>query len=90
MYSILATQNATLLLDHHGAAESDERSQEESTGPGRKEVRTMVFAPAPTCRSCGSILMGYDLDLELNYPVHFCTVCKAGAPTQKAEVKEAA
>ncbi len=50
----------------------------------------MVFAPAPTCVSCGSILLGYDWDLELNYPVHFCTECHAGAPAQKAEVKEAA
>jgi hypothetical protein len=34
--------------------------------------------------------LGYDWDLELNYPVHFCTECHAGAPAQKAEVKEAA
>lgn len=45
------------------------------------------MAFAPSCLKCGSILMGYDWDLELNYPVYFCTACGAGAPAQKAEVK---
>jgi hypothetical protein len=85
MYSILAMQKATLLWLHDGVVLSDERSQGESTGPGRKEVRTMAFAP--TCLKCGSILMGYDWDRELNYPVYFCTECGAGAPAQKAAVK---
>lgn len=87
MYSILATEKATLLLLHDGVVPSDERSQGKSTGPGRKEVRTMAFAPAPTCLKCGSILMGYDWDPELNYPVYFCTECGAGAPAQKAAAK---
>lgn len=47
----------------------------------------MTFAPAPTCLTCGSILMGYDWDPELNYPVYFCTECGAGAPAQKAAAK---
>jgi DNA-directed RNA polymerase subunit RPC12/RpoP len=45
------------------------------------------MAFAPTCLSCGSILMGYGWDLELNYPVYFCTECGAGAPAQKAAAK---
>jgi hypothetical protein len=85
MYSILATEKATFLLPHDGVVLSDETSQGESAGPGRKEVRTMAFAP--TCLKCGSILMGYDWDRELNYPVYFCTECGAGAPAQKAAAK---
>jgi DNA-directed RNA polymerase subunit RPC12/RpoP len=45
------------------------------------------MAFAPTCLKCGSILMGYDWDRELNYPVYFCTECGAGAPAQKAAAK---
>ncbi len=49
----------------------------------------MTFAPAPTCLSCGSILMGYGWSKELNFPVHFCTQCAAKQETA-LKAKEAA
>lgn len=80
----MAKKDATALLLHNGPLHGL-RIAWESTGPGRKEVTTM--ASPPTCMKCGSILMGYDWDLELNYPVYFCTECGAGAPAQKAAAK---
>lgn len=31
---------------------------------------------APTCSTCGSILMGYERSKELNTPVYFCPTCR--------------
>jgi hypothetical protein len=42
---------------------------------------------APTCVTCGSFLMGYGWDPELNFPVYFCLTCSPHtAPAPKAEV----
>ncbi|MFQ5532675.1 MAG: hypothetical protein ACE5EP_02365 [Candidatus Methylomirabilales bacterium] len=50
------------------------------------------MASPPTCLKCGSILMGYDWSKELNFPVYFCTACKAReeAAQKAAAPKEAA
>jgi hypothetical protein len=58
------------------------------TGSSREEVRKMAMPP--TCVKCGSILMGYGWDKELNYLVYFCTECKEGAPKEAVLKKEAA
>ncbi|MFQ5848323.1 MAG: hypothetical protein ACE5IQ_11725 [Candidatus Methylomirabilales bacterium] len=50
-----------------------------------------LVAKAPTCPTCGGILMGYRRDEKLNFPVHFCPACEAKqAATAKVEVPEKA
>jgi len=52
-----------------------------------------IMAMPPTCVKCGSILMGYDWDRELNFPVYFCTECTVpakAAPRVEVAEKEAA
>lgn len=48
------------------------------------------MANPPTCFMCGSILTGYGLSKELNFPVHFCTICAAKASPKIEGKKEAA
>lgn len=99
VYSILAKLGATLFsLDGSSTCRRsvyrfvDDREiigrQREGTGPGQREVRTM--ANPPTCFMCGSILTGYGLSKELNFPVHFCTICAAKASPKSEGKKEAA
>ena len=49
------------------------------------------MAMAPTCLTCGSILMGYGWDKEMNFPVYFCTECSGQSePAPKVGVLKAA
>lgn len=53
----------------------------------------MVGFP-PTCSKCGSILMGYELNKELDTFVYFCINCrsaeaKSARPKAKEEVAKA-
>jgi hypothetical protein len=51
------------------------------------------MAMPPTCLKCGSILMGYGWDKEMNFPVYFCTECSVpekAAPRAGVAEKEAA
>jgi hypothetical protein len=48
------------------------------------------MAMPPTCLKCGSILMGYGWDREMNFLVYFCTECREGAPKEAVLKKEAA
>lgn len=44
-------------------------------GPGQGEVRKMAGVP-PTCSTCGSILVGYERNKELNTFTYFCINCR--------------
>ncbi|MFQ5656412.1 MAG: hypothetical protein ACE5G5_02635 [Candidatus Methylomirabilales bacterium] len=48
------------------------------------------MASPPTCLECGSILMGFDWDKELNFPVYFCLSCREEEEAAKRAAAEAA
>lgn len=49
-----------------------------------------MVARAPTCSTCGAVLIGYGWSEELNFQVHFCPRCKAKEETPRPVVKKPA
>jgi hypothetical protein len=45
-----------------------------------------MAAKAPTCPTCGAVLVGYGWSPELNFMVSYCPQCKAKEQTGRSPV----